>query len=634
MPTDTLHDKGHSNQHAGPPKPPLVLHVGAIGHRPDPDKRPTPDVPALRLTIAKILRQIQEAFEGVAAAKGEFFSLGGTGCRGGFLRIISSLAEGADQWVADEALRLGYELQAPMPFRIEEYAKDFTDQALLEFHRLKDQATAILELDGCRARESESYEAAGRAVIVQSDLVIALWDGAEEKGRGGTGQMVRESLRNGVPVIWIKWAGPEQWQLLDRLQWRVLLDIDDLKGELARLTTLVTDILLPPDLDMARRQADRPNERERYYREAQRRWIVLGSAWELLRRLVLLRPLQWPWRLRPYEAAAAEEWNEDWSHSAGLDRNLVGRIDKPYLSHYAWANQSALFYGGRHRSSTALNYILSTLAVLCALLGIPSLVHKHRDVAANLGELVLIGFIIFITVRGAMGRWHERWIQYRILAERLRTARFLDLLGGGRQHFTIPGHLGTYGNPANSWVYWHYRAVARAAGLPNSRFDGACLAAIQATCRDILIQGQIDYHAENARDLSTIDHRLHWLAIGLFVTTFVVSVVNLGLLSAMETVPAQAGILLVTLNALLPAFGAAIAAIRSQGEFHRIAQRSLAMREELDELKLGLSQIAPRGDELKSQEMRRIVEQAARLMINETLDWRIVFQDRPLVLPA
>jgi hypothetical protein len=96
----------------------------------------------------------------------------------------------------------------------------------------------------------------------------------------------------------------------------------------------------------------------------------------------------------------------------------------------------------------------------------------------------------------------------------------------------------------------------------------------------------------------------------------------------------QRQIWLVTLNALLPAFGAAIAAIRSQGEFHRVAQRSLAMREELDELKLALSQIAPRGDELKSQEMRRIVEQAARLMINETLDWRIVFQDRPLVLPA
>lgn len=240
-----------SSQSESPPLPPLILHVGVIGHRLDPEKRPTPDIPAMRRLVADILSRIWEAFEGLAAAESGHFSLDRSDEQNTrVIRIISSLAEGADQWVAEEALKLGYELQVPIPFALTEYEKDFGPPALAEFHRLKAQATAIFEMDGCRTREHESYEAAGRLVIGQSDLLVALWDGSDEMGRGGTGQMVRESLKNGVPVIWIKWASPEQWQLLDTPQWHLLqdlnpneadtvatIDVYDRKGKLIRTKT-------------------------------------------------------------------------------------------------------------------------------------------------------------------------------------------------------------------------------------------------------------------------------------------------------------------------------------------------------------------------------------------------------------
>jgi hypothetical protein len=461
-------------------------------------------------------------------------------------------------------------------------------------------------------------------------------------GRGGTGQMVRESLRSGVPVIWIKWATPDQWQLIDTQQWRVIQDANELKGEFTRLTALIRDILLPPDLKTAKNRLIHANGRERYHTEVQRRWNVFGCIWKLLRTLVLFKLPDCTWRLDLYEEATTKDWEGEWqraacpdrAEAAPLDRHLVDWIDKPYLTHYAWANQLAIHYGGLHRSSSALNYLLGALAVLFALLGISSLVHGHRDLATIFMELVAIGVIIFFTLRGAIGRWHERWIEYRILAERLRIARFQHLFGGARQHFSLPGHLATYGNPANTWVYWHYRAVARAAGLSTIQLDSASLGAIRTTLCDILMQGQIKYHDRNATDLSAIDRRLHWLANGLFGGTFVACAVHFSLMIAMDAIPAWAGILLVTLNAVLPAFGAAIAAIRNQGEFHRIAQRSRAMCEELSDLQMALADIPSRANELKSQNMRRIMEQTARLMINETLDWRIVFQDRPLVLPA
>jgi len=627
----------NTNHSANPPKPPLVLHVGVVGHRPDATKRPMPDEAAVRAVLREVLRCVKATVNGLAAAKADLFSLvpgrGGSE-NGSILRIVSCLADGADQWVADEALRLGFELQSPIPFDREEYAKDFDGAASGEFRRLLGKAEAVLELDGCRKSEDRSYEAAGRLVLSQSDLLVALWDGLDEMGRGGTGQMVREALHNGVPVIWIRWVGASQWQLLDAVRWRLVEDADELKGESARLAAVITDLLLPPDLRGDRRCAGHEQSRERYYRERQRRWTILGPLWRFLRGLVLLKSPQWTWRLAPYVDDTKNGWDKEWAKCTSSDRDLVGRIDQPHQAHYAWANQSSMYYGSLHRSSTVLNYCLGVVAVLCALLGIPAVLHGKPEVASILLELAAIGIIIFLTIRGSIGRWHERWIDYRILAERLRVSRFLMLLGGARQHFSMPGHLGTYGNPATTWVYWHYRAVTRAAGLPDVRLDTAHLAAIQAVLRDVFIQGQIDYHQENARALATIDQRLHRLANGLFIATFIACTIHASLIVSLKTVPTWAGVLLITLNALLPAIGAALAAMRSQGEFHRIAQRSQAMREELEGLKLILSRIPSCDGELNSQEMRQVVEQAARLMVNETLDWRIVFQDRPLGLPA
>ena len=86
--------------------------------------------------------------------------------------------------------------------------------------------------------------------------------------------------------------------------------------------------------------------------------------------------------------------------------------------------------------------------------------------------------------------------------------------------------------------------------------------------------------------------------------------------------------------AFLPALGAAMAAIRSQGEFHRVVQRSRAMYAELEKLIEAVAGVPRQPNELNSQLLQQAVVQTTRLMYNEVLDWRIVFQDRPLVWPA
>lgn len=117
------------------------------------------------------------------------------------LEVRSSLAEGADRLVAERVLkRPGGRLIALLPLEPSEYVADFADPASrAAFHRLLDAAAAV-EITELAASREAAYEAAGRAVVDASDVLIALWDGGASQGRGGTTEIVGYARATGVPV--------------------------------------------------------------------------------------------------------------------------------------------------------------------------------------------------------------------------------------------------------------------------------------------------------------------------------------------------------------------------------------------------------------------------------------------------
>ena len=122
------------------------------------------------------------------------------------LRFLSPLAEGADRLAAAAALDEGFALHAAMPFPHAEYKKDFAEDpaSLAAFQGLLGRAEPrATELDGSRDDEARSYQAVGRLVVRNSDLVIAIWDGKPDEGGGGTAGIVRFASRFGPPVWWI-----------------------------------------------------------------------------------------------------------------------------------------------------------------------------------------------------------------------------------------------------------------------------------------------------------------------------------------------------------------------------------------------------------------------------------------------
>jgi len=193
------------NEPASPPRVRLAVRVGVTGHRPN--RLAQADEPLLRTKIRDVLELIRLTAKDVLAVTDSAYTPGPP-----ILCVISPLAEGADRIAAQEAVELGFELQCPLPFDRKEYEKDCkTLESRAEYCTLLAKATAVLELDGSRdtaKRENESYEAVGRMVLRQCDVRIAIWDGEEPAGKGGTGQIVEGSIHLEIPTVWIYSSPP------------------------------------------------------------------------------------------------------------------------------------------------------------------------------------------------------------------------------------------------------------------------------------------------------------------------------------------------------------------------------------------------------------------------------------------
>jgi hypothetical protein len=95
-------------------------------------------------------------------------------------------------------------------------------------------------------------------------------------------------------------------------------------------------------------------------------------------------------------------------------------------------------------------------------------------------------------------------------------------------------------------------------------------------------------------------------------------------------------LILTVICAALPALGAALAGILNQGEFRRLEKRSRSMKSQLrlvadniTKLRGEIATAAPPSEQYSSRALQ-LAADAAKLMLSDVLDWRVVFLDRPL----
>lgn len=118
------------------------------------------------------------------------------------LDVITSLAAGADQLVASELLRTGGRLHVIVPSR--DYERTFAaEDDLAAFRSLLGTAHAVTRLDYAEPSE-EAFVAAGKSVVDNCEMLIAVWDGKPARGLGGTADVVRYARDTGkaVSIVW------------------------------------------------------------------------------------------------------------------------------------------------------------------------------------------------------------------------------------------------------------------------------------------------------------------------------------------------------------------------------------------------------------------------------------------------
>ncbi len=629
------------------PRPPLVFRVGVVGHRPD--RLKAAELDGLKQALGLVLSS-------VARAVGEFHGahLRLFGDAPPELRAISPLAEGTDRMFAEEALDREYSLCCPMPFFQEEYEKDFAPGPALE-ERSLERFRGILrsareqgrlttfELDGDREQETTAYSAVGRVVVNQSDLLVVVWDGVRLDRGGGTEEKFDEALVLGKPVVWIDAHRPHTFQVIERAapiprlpagqraRPREGASLEDLKA-------LVRDSLALPE------NAGGPTEGREItlddFCKETKPILNFGVPWRLFRDAIGDFTLRRPRLFVPdFEAAAEGEWPRGDSTGPG---RMIDRL-RPY---YAWTDGPAVWYSDAYRSVSVLSFVLAALAVILALVPIAAgwtgAAHAHLEIAFVSAELLAIVLVLALVFFCRERRWHDKWIDYRLTSELLRHVRLVGPLAGARSVPPAHAHLASYRHPGATWAAWYARAVERSLELPTARVDTPYLRAAAADLRSI-IGGQRDYHEATAARAHRIEKRLHWLGMGLFGATLLCCVVHLlphasAWFGHVHLSPEFMG----SLCAILPALGAACAGINNFGEFRRVGKQSEAMVRRLDTLherskvlEKAVGGPPPAKDESPlSAQLADLATEASQVMVNEVLGWRIVFLDRPPVLPT
>jgi hypothetical protein len=229
----------------------MAMQIGIAGHRSnklDSESRTAVDH-ALRTlyamigeAIAKIALETQDRIDSTAAP---------------LIRIVSGLAEGADR-IAITAAPADWRLEAVLPIPRSEYVRDFLGAAAAsdsnaEFESLLARAASVTELPllpGVDVRDdagrAQHYNALAAFLIRQIDLLVAVWDGRQADGPGGTAGVVARACSEGRPVLWIDpnhAATPRRLLALDATahtdhQWQAL--------DAGVVERLLRDILMPP----------------------------------------------------------------------------------------------------------------------------------------------------------------------------------------------------------------------------------------------------------------------------------------------------------------------------------------------------------------------------------------------------
>lgn len=531
------------------------------------------------------------------------------------LTVVSALAEGADRLIAREVLRRqGSRLVCVLPVprsELDVYLADFGSEASREeFRQLHESAwrriyprPGAVPTGTTREARDAGYLWAGREVIRNSDVIIALWDGKPPRGKGGTADLIRRMREHDTRLAD---AQPSLDPDHDLYRGRPVSALPAAQAPLVFDTAGPLRIIVPTDGDHTPMVDDAPP----YDAAAKVTREQLASDLHGLDKLNRTRFAAASWRKSAEETAndlAPAEYRQ-WPRL----EDIFEKITPPLVR----ADQAAMI---AHRWFMVSSYFLFSCTAAATIIAAFQAVVFPGIWELTIGEVVLL--VVTVVIVAAEKRWknHERWFAYRFLAERLRSACYLLAAGVIPQaEFDIGG---TPGDPVqNGWIRRAFTAVL-AEQDTSQRKHTEPLETLSSLIRVRWVARQINYFENTSRKQMRSHERVRRMLYVVLGITIAAAVVHSLRVWPSGSIPTQ---VLVMCAIGLPAAAGALSNVRSLREFRRHSLRYARMA---DVLRMYLDQFEQEAD---INDLRRLARNIDGVLTAEARDWLGVVAEQGL----
>lgn len=579
-----------------PKKSRLVFNIGVTGHRYINQEQNNPLKELSKDILTFISNSIQELYKELK----DIYT-----AESPKLNLLTCLAEGFDRIAAHAALSSGYELQCPLPFSREEYSLDFESEAsILEYTSLLQKASSIYELDFGREVIDKQYLNAGTVLLEQTDILLAYWDGNPAKGPGGTGDIVELAKEKGIPVIHIRkdlevvYGKEDNWK-------------EPLKRDIRK-------VLIPYDSILDKRFFP---------------YLYFNESFERKSRAKLYNNVVKLFSHKPSKS------KNTLKGSLGRNQNsMIISKEKQYFDHYFYeADSLAMYYADYYRSAGMLRALIPLLANIALAIGFYWRWGENSNIVNVIGFLLQVVFLYWLVrivgKRNEKNKWHQKFIDYRILAECIKNQSYIIPLGITLREIEISPYNK---NDSISWINWYLRNMTREIGLPNIVLDRKALEEALTNLNNQLILDQVLYHEKSFSKINDVSNKLEKIGVTFFTVGAIITIIRVAVHYACQINPSLTWLpnpqnkiiklptFINMLSLLFPAFGAVMFSLKDQAGFDKLAQRHNYMNEQLTNIYNDMQNVK----EESFLSVRRKIFRITTFMIEEVTDWRMFIKSK------
>jgi len=344
---------------------------------------------------------------------------------------------------------------------VEHFQKLLCDPAVESILQIDDEA---LRTSGDKKIRDRAYGNLGEILLEHTDVLVAV-SNDKYGGAGGTVDVLGAALRMKIPVIKISTLKPSVYSLLSAepdAANPTPIEAEQINGaELPQnLAELIGRTLEPPPQNVPQNalhhhghDAPRPvRERLNTFFNEEFKSRFFDRVFKAFREAFSARPgpheylimkffsgtaafvsIFWSYRkkLRSADEVARDMWPDTLNR---FTADNGAKVKTVLAARHGWADAMAVSYADATRSAHIMLAGLAASAVLMALM--PFVLWDHPDEAALrikvlflLLELGVLAAAWALFQPARKGRWHERFVEYRAVAELLRHERFIYALG-------------------------------------------------------------------------------------------------------------------------------------------------------------------------------------------------------------